>query len=88
MVQNQILNRKIIFQTVFLEIRRSFLNNLKLALGINRVTRNSPFFTVIQKQKTTKTIHCNFLLVLENLKCIANKSDSNGKALISNTVMV
>ena len=38
--------------------RNTLLENLKLALGIKRVTRNSPkFFTVIQKQETTKTIN-------------------------------
>ena len=32
------------FLMVFLEIRESFLNNLKLALGINRVIRDSLFY--------------------------------------------
>ena len=44
---------QIIFVIVFLKRRYVFLKNLKLVLGIRRVTRNSlTFFTVIQKQKT------------------------------------
>ena len=40
-----------------------------LALGIKRVTRNSPtFLTVIQKLQTTKTINYNFFATPEKLK--------------------
>ena len=53
MVVSQILSRKIIFLIVFVKIYYPFLKNLKLALGIQSVTRNSlTFFHVIQKQKT------------------------------------
>ena len=38
------LNKNIMFVIVFLKKRNSFLNNLILALGIKRVTRNSPTF--------------------------------------------
>ena len=75
------LNRKLIFMVVFLEIRYWFQQNFKLALGIKRVTRNSlAFFTVSQKQDTTKIINCNFLLVQYNLKDIAYKSESIHKS--------
>ena len=43
MVVKSNLNQKIVFVILFLEICQSFLNNPKLALIINRVTRNSPF---------------------------------------------
>ena len=46
------------------------------AFDIKCVTRNSPtFFTMIQKQETTKTIW-------ENLKDIANRSDNIGIATV------
>ena len=41
MVVKSILNRKIIFVIVFLEIRYSFIKNLKLPLGMKRVTHTS-----------------------------------------------
>ena len=41
--ENQILNRKIVFVIFFLKIRKPFLNNLKLAVGINRVSSDSSF---------------------------------------------
>ena len=54
-LQNQILNKKNIFVIVFLEIRYSFLKNLKLALGIKLVIYYSlSFATIIQKQEENK----------------------------------
>ena len=64
--KNQILNRKIIFVLpvilllFFLEKPYLFLKNLKLALYIKHRSHQSDFFTVIQKQETTKTINNNF----------------------------
>ena len=43
MVIKSNLKQKIVFVIVFFETRQSFLNNLKLALCINRVTPDSPF---------------------------------------------
>ena len=70
-LQNQILNRKIIFVIVFLpqKVRYSFLKNLKLALGIKRVTRNSlTFLTVIKKKEITKTIKLQLFVSPGKLK--------------------
>ena len=61
-----------------LEIRNSFLKNLKLALGIKRATRNMSFCTVIKKQETTKTTNYNFFACPKNLKDITSRNDSIG----------
>ena len=50
MVVKSNFKQKIIFVTVFLEIRYLFLKNLKLALGIERATRNIWLF--YRKSKT------------------------------------
>ena len=42
MVVKSNFKQKIFIANVFLEISLLFLNYLKLALGINRVTRDSP----------------------------------------------
>ena len=80
-VKSNFRQKKNIFVIVFLEIRFSLLKNLILALGIKRVTHNSPiFFCHIQKKKQQKLLITTFLLVLENFKDIANRSDSIGIA--------
>ena len=56
-----------------------------LALGINLVARDSPFLPYFKNIKQRKLLITTYLLVRENLKDIANRSDSIGKALISNT---
>ena len=88
MVENKILNRKIIFMIVLLEIRYSFLKNLKLALGIKRVTCSSlNFLSSLKNKKQQKLlIQLQFVASPEKLeKYIANRNDSIGIALISNT---
>ena len=54
-------------------------------MGINRVSRDSPFLPRFKNKKQQKLLITTALLVRENLKDIANRSDSIGKALISNT---
>ena len=59
------------FVIVFLEKRNSFLNNLILALGIKRVTRDSPtFFYGNSKTRNNKNygINYNFFASPEKLK--------------------
>ena len=70
MVVKSHFKQKIIFVVVFLEIRYSFEQNLKLALGTTRDSRNIffEFFTVNQKQETTKTINYNFFSGPEKLE--------------------
>ena len=83
MVVKSNFKQKNFFAIVFPEIRYSFLKHLILALGIKRVTRNSPTFLPYSKnKKQQKLLITTFLLVRVNLKHIANKSDSIGIATV------